>query len=171
MEFHELLEKRHSVRSYLPKPIEAEKIEKIIDAAISAPSAGNLQAYKIMVVKDKEKKKALYQVTRNQDMVLHAFVVLVFFADTKRSSSKYGERGALLYSIQDATIAAAYAQLEAENLGLGSVWIGAFEPKKVADILGASEFEIPIAIIPLGYPMEEQPTKRIRRDKKEIVRE
>lgn len=171
MDFHELLEERHSVRAYADKPVEKEKLERIIAAAVSAPSAGNLQAYKIVIVKDGKTKEALCRAALGQDSVLQAPVVLVFFADRSQSSRKYGERGASLYSAQDATIAAAYTQLEAANLGLGTVWIGAFEPEKVSEILGAEEGETPVAIIPIGYSAEKFRRPRIRREIWEMARE
>lgn len=171
MEFQELLEKRRSVRSYLDKPVEKEKLEKIIAAAFSAPSAGNLQAYKIVVVKDRKTREAVCRAALGQDSILQAPLALVFLADANRSSGRYGQRGESLYSIQDATIAAAYAQLEAANLGLCSVWIGAFEPEKVAEILGAEEGEMPVAIIPVGYAAEKSRPPRMRRGRTEMARE
>ncbi len=171
MEFRELLEKRHSVRAYAGRQVEKEKLEKIIAAAILAPSAGNLQAYKIVIVKDPKTRVAVCLASLGQDSILQAPTLLVFFADQNQSSRKYGERGANLYSIQDATIAAAYAQLEAADLGLGSVWIGAFEPEKVAEILGAEEGETPVAIIPVGYAAEKSRPPRMRRGRTEMARE
>lgn len=168
MEFQELLKKRHSIRAYMDKPVEKEKIDRILEAAFSAPSAGNLQAYKIVVVKDKKAKEALYYLALEQDSILQAPAVLVFFADANQSSAKYGKRGAELYCILDAAIAATYAQLEAANLGLGCVWVGAAEDEKIANLLGAKEGEKLVAILPIGYPAEPGSPKA-RRGKKEIV--
>lgn len=171
MEFQELLKKRHSVRAYSEKPVEKEKIGKLLEAIFSAPSAGNLQAYKVVIVKDEKTKEKIYHAALEQGPVLQAPIVLVFFADQNQSSRKYGERGANLYSLQDATIAAAYAQLAAADSGLGSVWVGAFDEIKVAKILDAKEGEIPIAVIPIGYPASEISFPRLRRKKSEIATE
>jgi nitroreductase len=65
---------------------------------------------------------------------------------------RFGERGRGLYSVQDATIACAYAQLAATALGLGSVWVGAFDPDEVRKIVGLPEAQQPVAILPIGYP-------------------
>lgn len=170
MEFWDLLEKRRSVRSYSGRQIPDSWLEKIISAALSSPSAGNRQSYKIAVVRDSRTKEALYQASLGQESLLSAPLLLVFFADENQCSAKYGERGANLYCVQDATIAAAYAQLAAADLGLGSVWIGAFEAGKVAEILKAQKGETPVAIIPLGYPAE-NPARHKSRQKSEIVRE
>ncbi len=172
MKFCELLEKRKSIRTYTNAPIEKEKLDKIIEAAFSAPSAGNLQAYKILIVKNEKIKKALYYACLEQNSILSAQIILVFCTDKEQSAKKYGTRGENLYCLQDATIAAAYAQLEITNLGLGSVWIGAFEDKKVAEILKIESGKIPIAIIPIGYPVEnEKARERIRKAKNEMVKE
>ena len=151
MEFSELLEKRRSVREYAETPVEKEKIEKIVNAAFAAPSAGNLQSYKIIIVRDKKAKEALSEAANSQKSILLAPVVLAFFADQSHSSKRYGVRGINLYAIQDATIAAAYAQLAAADLGLSSVWVGAFEPDKVSKILGAEQGEYPVALLPVGH--------------------
>ncbi|MFH1306377.1 MAG: nitroreductase family protein [Candidatus Micrarchaeota archaeon] len=171
MEFSTLLQKRHSVRAYMEKEVEEEKLQKIISASLSAPSAGNLQAYKIFVIKNKEKKKQLGNASLGQECVQNAPIVLIFIADKMQSGGKYGSRGENLYSLQDATISASYAQLAAADLGLGSVWIGAFEPEKVAKIIGIDTNNfLPVAIIPIGYTAE-APEERERREKEKIVKE
>ncbi len=168
MEFELLINKRRSVRSYLDSVPEKEKIDKVISAALRAPSAGNLQSYKIAIVGDKMLKQQLYSVCHNQRWVLKSQILLVFIADPSHAAQKYGQRGVELYAIQDATIAAAYAQLEAANLGLGSVWVGSFESEKVSGILNLAKDEIPIAILPIGHAAEEPPLKE-RRSRADIV--
>lgn len=150
MEFFEVLGKRHSVRAFLDKPVDGKKIGRILDACNSAPSAGNLQAYEIFVVTDTERKTGLADAALGQSFVAKAPVVLVFLAAPKASGSRYGKRGENLYCIQDATIAAAYSQLAAAALGLGSAWVGAFDEDGVSKALDA-EGLIPVAIIPIGY--------------------
>jgi len=168
MEFLEVIKKRHSIRAYKDKEIEEEKLQKILEVANSAPSAGNLQAYEIFVVKDSEKKNAISVSAGDQEFIAEASVVLVFCSNPKRSSWKYGKRGEELYSLQDATIAAAYAQLAATELNLSSCWVGAFNEDEVLKILGCSKVLIPRVIIPIGYPAEE-PDITPRRNLKDIV--
>lgn len=162
MEFFELINKRHSIRSFQHnKAIEKEKLEQILNTVNRAPSAGNLQAYEIVVVRSASIRAALAEAALYQHYVAEAPVVLVFFANKARSASKYGQRGAELYSIQDATIACAYAQLAATALGLGSVWVGAFDERAVAKILNVPDSWRPIAILPIGYPaIEPEPATR-----------
>ncbi|MBT5710155.1 nitroreductase, partial [Candidatus Poribacteria bacterium] len=95
-------------------------------------------------------------------------VVLVFLAHPLRSAPKYGSRGADLYSVQDATIACAYAQLAATDLGLSSCWIGAFAPEPVAEAVNAPKHLTPVAMLPLGYAAEE-PGPTTRRGVRDIV--
>ncbi len=154
MDFFDLIEKRRSVRSYSQRPIEEAKLNRIMDAANSAPSAGNLQAYEVFVVKGDSKKKALASAAQDQDFITGAPVCLVFFSNPRRSSVRYGKRGETLYSVQDATIAATFAMLAAVDLGLSTVWLGAFDDKEVCDIFGVESLQ-PIAILPVGYPAEE----------------
>jgi len=127
-----------------------------------------LQAYEIFLVQDENKKRELALASFAQSFVAEAPVVLVFCANPGRSEKRYGKRGKNLYCIQDATIAAAYAQLAAVDLGLGSCWVGAFDEKEVLRILGNPEGLIPVAIIPIGYPAE-QPPSTGRRKLEDIV--
>lgn len=162
MTFFETIKNRHSIRSYIQKEVEDWKIEQILAAANSAPSAGNLQAYDIFIVRNKVKKQELAQVAGGQYFISEAPLVLIFCSVSSRSSSKYGLRGAELYCIQDATIAAAYGQLAATALGVASAWVGAFDEQGVIHVLDLkSEFR-PIIIMPLGYS-DEQPEITPRR--------
>jgi len=151
MDFFEVLEKRHSTRSFKEKMVEEEKLIKLLKAINSAPSAGNIQSYKIFIARKQELKEKLSSAALSQTAILQAPVVLVFCADTKASASKYGSKGELLYCIQDASIAAAYCQLAATALGLSTVWIGAFNEKETGKVFGIPGHLKPIALIPLGY--------------------
>jgi len=168
MDIFEVLKKRHSVRRFKKKEIEKDKIEKLLKAANSAPSAGNLQAYRIFLVRDKSKRERLARAALDQDFVAQAPVDLVFCADLARSSQGYGTRGETLYSIQDATIACAYVHLAAIDLGLGSVIVGAFDEAEVGRILNIPSGLRPIIILPLGYP-DEAPEKTSRRSLNDLV--
>ncbi|MCL6641958.1 MAG: nitroreductase family protein [Candidatus Bipolaricaulota bacterium] len=154
MEFFKVLQERHSIRAFAERPVEPEKLRALLEAANRAPSAGNLQAYKIYVVTRPTTLKALMRAAFEQKFVAQAPVVLVFCADPKRSASSYGERGATLYSVQDATIACAYVQLAATALGLGSVWVGAFDEDAVRKALEIGRELVPVALLPVGYAAE-----------------
>lgn len=167
MELQRLIKERRSIRAYQKREIEEEKLKQILEAARSAPSAGNLQAYKICVVKEKQAREKIAEAA-NQEFLATAPVILVFLQDSNQSSQKYSRRGESLYSIQDATIACAYAQLSAADLGLGAVWVGAFDEEEVAKIIGLPSNLRPIAILPIGYPAE-KPFVTNRRPLSELV--
>lgn len=169
MDLFEVIAKRRSIRAFQGRPIEPEKLQAILEAARQAPSAGNLQAYVIYQVTDPARRRALAQAA-DQEFIAQAPVVLVFCAHPARSAVKYGPRGERLYALQDATIAAAYAQLAAAALGLGSVWVGAFADGAVARALDLPAGLWPIALLPIGYPAE-APTPPARRPLAEIVRQ
>ncbi len=162
MEFSDLIIKRRSIRAFKEKDVDETIIQKIMNEINQAPSAGNLQSFRVFVIKDRDTKMSLSRAAYDQEYIYQAPVVFVFCADRKRSERKYGKRGWELYSIQDATIAATFAILSIANLGLGSVWIGAFDENMVSKILKIGEEMRPIAIIPFGYSDEtpEYPGRR-----------
>ena len=151
---NDVFKRRHSVRNFLKREVETEKLEEILETVNSAPSAGNLKAREIIVVKEPEIKKKLAKAAYGQDFLAMAPVVLVFFSAPSRSARKYGKRGKDLYSLQDATISASFAWLQAVMLGLSCCWVGAFEESQVKDILGIKGDWRPVALLPLGYSAE-----------------
>jgi nitroreductase len=170
MDLFDAIHERRSIRSYHPKPVEAEKLTRVLESARQAPSAGNLEAFEIVVVRDAAIRSRLARAALGQKFIAQAPVVLVFCADTRRSAAAYGERGGSLYCVQDATIAASFAWLAATALGLGSVWIGAFDEAAVGALLAAPPHLRPVAILPVGYPAEEaEPSAR--RSLAELVRD
>jgi nitroreductase len=154
MDYFEVVKSRRSVRAFQTQPVEEEKIRRIIETVNLAPSAGDLQAYKIVVVKDPKRRNALAKAAWDQGFIAEAPVSLVFLAHPERSSRKYGQRGSELYCLQDAAIAASYAQLAATALGLASTWVGAFDDESVAKTVEATGTERPVAILPIGYAAE-----------------
>jgi nitroreductase len=160
MEFAALIRARRSVRAFTDQPVEPEKIRAIIEAVSTAPSAGNLQAYEIYEVTAPRCRAALAHAA-NQTFIAQAPVCLVFCANPGRSSRKYGARGRELYSLQDATIAATYAMLAVADLGLATVWVGAFDDDQAASAIGAPGDWRPVAILPIGYAAETpEPSQR-----------
>jgi nitroreductase len=154
MDFREVIETRFSVRSFQSTPVGDAALQGILEAANNAPSAGNLQAYEIVVIRDAERKKQLAQASLEQWFIAQVPVVVVFLANPDRNRSKYGSRGAELYSLQDTTIACAYAQLAATAAGLGTCWIGAFDEDAVRRVVFAPAAWRPVAILPIGIPAE-----------------
>ncbi len=170
MDFFEVVEKRQSIRKYEDREFGRQEMRHILDAINAAPSAGDLQGYEVVIVADRADRANLSRAAYDQTSIVEAPVSLVFCADHARSAGKYGKRGADLYSVQDATIAAAYCQLAATALGLATVWIGAFDTKLVSEAIKAPDFVTPVAIIPIGYAAE-QPEHTPRRDVFDLIRE
>jgi len=168
MKVFEAIKKRRSIRKFnSTKEVTDEQIEKLLEAARWAPSAGNLQSWFFVVVRDSKIKEQLVGAARGQDFIAEASVIIVSCADLERSSSRYGNRGSSLYAFQDATIATQNLWLATTEMGLGTVWVGAFDEDKVARILNLASHLRPIAIFPIGYPAE-SPEPPPRRQIKEI---
>jgi nitroreductase len=161
MEFQQLLTQRRSVRAYAPRAVERDLLEKVLSAATLAPSAGGLQAYRMHVVLEPGLRQGLAAAAHGQDFLAHAPAVLVFCADLDRARD-YGVKREGNYSVQDALIAMAYAQLAAADLGLGTCWVGAFDAAVAATVLGLPDTERPVALMPIGYGAEvpEKPARR-----------
>lgn len=167
MTLWQAIQARRSVRAYQDRDIEPEKLEAVLRAANQAPSAGNLQAYEIHLIRDLPTKRALAAAALDQRFVAQAPVVLIFCAHPARSA-KYGARGAQLYSVQDATVAAAYAQLAATAQGLATCWVGAFDDEGVIRAARLPAGQRPVAMLPLGYPAED-PAPTPRRPLEQLV--
>ncbi len=161
-DFFETVRHRHSVRRFRSdRPVEREKLHAILEMASAAPSAGDLQAYRIIVVSSEEGRQALSQIAGDQTFLAETSACLVFCADPLRSATQYGDRGRELYSVQDATIAATYAQLATVAAGLGSTWVGSFDEKALVERLNLEASLRPVAILAVGYPAEwPEPTPR-----------
>ena len=168
MDLFETIKDRRSVRAYQSREVESEKLNRILATALQAPSAGNLQAFRVYVIRDPKRKQALAAAAWGQGFLAQAPVVLVFCADRERAASKYRKRGEQLYSLQDATIAAAYVQLAATALGLATCWVGAFADDQVGQVVHGPSGQHPVAMLPVGYPAE-TPTPTTRRSMEELV--
>ncbi len=166
MEFYKLLTARHSVRCYLPQPVPQELITTILEAVRTTPTAGNFQAYQVYVVRGPERMQQVAAATFDHGWVAQAPMALVICTDASRCQYDGPEHWAL----QDASIAATIAHLAAASLGLGSCWVGAFVPQKLAEVIHAAEGHTPLALLTIGYA-DEQPQPMPRRDMSEFVHE
>lgn len=163
MDFWEVVTSRYSLRDFAAgRDVSDQDLEKILQAAVRAPSAGNMQAWFFAVVRNHDKKKALAVAALDQEFVAQAPVAVVVLADPRRSAARYGERGAKFYCLLDAAAACENLLLAATALGLGGCWVGAFDDEKVIQILGLPHLR-PIAIIPLGHPAGPPEEKSSRR--------
>jgi len=169
MEVFEAILKRRSVRNFEKREIPKEKIEKLKEALIWAPSAGNLQARRFYFVFNEEIKKKLAVAALNQNFIAQAPLVIVGCCDLEKISW-YGERGRNLYTICDVSAAIENLLLMATAEELGACWVGAFDEEKVSKILSLSQNERPIAIIPVGFP-KEIPFPPEREPKENLIKE
>lgn len=165
--FFELLNKRRSIRDFKESTVEESKLNKILEACNLAPSSGGLQTFEIYQIKNREMKEKLSLAARDQTFVAKAPLLLVFCANPSRSIERFGERSQL-FSVQDATIAAAYAQLTVNTLGLSTVWVGAFDEKQVSAILNIPQGQRPVAMLPIGYE-NEKPKEKTTRGSKDLL--
>ncbi|MBI2264438.1 MAG: nitroreductase family protein [Armatimonadetes bacterium] len=170
MSFSDLVSERCSIRAFKSRALDKSAISQILQVTAKAPSAGNLQAYEVVLIQDSRRRQVLADAAWGQDFIAKAPVVLVFFADPKLSASRYGNRGIELYCLQDATVAAAYTQLAVTDLGLGSVWVGAFQDEAVREAVDAPKDLVPVCILPIGYP-DESPRPTPRRSLRDLVKE
>ena len=159
MELLEAIKGRRSVRAFKQQDVPEETVEKLIDAARHAPSAGNIQPWEFVIVRNLEVKRKLARAALNQAFVEEAPVVIVVCANERRSSMGYGFRGKTLYCIQDTAAATQNILLTAYSLGLGACWIGAFNEDEAKQALNAPEGIRTVAIIPVGYS-DETPSHR-----------
>ncbi len=153
MEVFEAILKRRSVRRFKDSQIPREKIERLKEALIWAPSAGNLQARKFYFVFNEELKEKLAEAALNQDFISEAPLVVVGCCDLEKISW-YGERGKNLYTICDVAASIENLMLLATAEGLGSCWVGAFDEEKVIKILNLPKNERPIVLVPVGLPAQ-----------------
>jgi len=170
MEFFDVIHARHSIRAFQPKEVEEDKLRQILETANAAPSAGDLQAYEIYLVRKPEQKRALARAALQQDFIAAAPVVLVFCTNPSRNQGRYRERGIRLYSVQDASVACTFAMLAVTALGLATVWVGAFSDEEVARIIGTPKGVTPVAMLPIGYAGE-TPETTPRRSLRDLVHE
>ncbi len=163
------IKSRRSIRSFEDRDVPDGALETLIEAASCAPSAGNIQPWIFVIVKEPETRHWLAQAALRQTFIQKAPIVLVVCADEVRSSVRYGDRGRSLYCIQDTSAAVENIILSAHSLGLGACWVGAFREEEVRQILRIPEGVRPVAIVPVGYPAE-SPRPRRKRPFQEILR-
>ena len=140
---------RRSQRKFEIKDVEDWKLDIIFAAADTAPTAGGFQGFDIFHIKNENMKIKLVVAANNQPYV-NAPVVLVFCMNPARVKMKFPSGTLKKFSIQDATLAAAYAQLAAHSLGLSSIWIGMIDEIKVMETIGTDL--LPSSILCIGYP-------------------
>jgi nitroreductase len=150
MEFEGVIRSRKSIRDYINRKVEDEKINFVLECARLAPSWTNKQCWQFIVVKDKKIIKDLSKTSIINRWLKNVPVIIVACGDPKKS----GFRNDIDYYIVDVSIALEHLVLAATDKGLGTCWIGGFNEKKVKEILEIPEYIRVIALTPLGYAAE-----------------
>ncbi|NLJ87857.1 MAG: nitroreductase [Epulopiscium sp.] len=165
MSFLELAKKRYSVRSYLDRPVEKEKLLQVLEAARIAPSAVNKQPWNFIVVTNENTKNKIAE-TYPREWFKTAPAVIVVCGDHSKSWKRKDGKD---HCNIDVAIAIDHMTLAATDLGLGTCWVCAFDAKQCHKILGLPENLEVIALIPIGYPADTAPENKNRMDISEIV--
>ncbi|NPV42029.1 MAG: nitroreductase [Anaerolineae bacterium] len=157
---------RKSVRAYLDKPVEEEKLNAVLEAARLAPSASNRQEWRFVIVREKEARNQVAMAAGQQLFIAQAPVIIAACAETDGHIMTCGEP---CYPI-DVAIALDHLTLRAVELGLGTCWIGKFNADEVKKILGIPDEIKVVQLMPLGYPVEPDAIQKKRRAFAEIVK-
>ena len=161
-----VMARRRSTRKFARTEVEEWKVDKILAAADTAPTAGNFQGFRVFYVRNAGAKQALAEAANGQQCV-NAPVVLVFCMEPSRVKMRFPPAVLEKFSLQDATLAAAYSQLAASALGLSSIWIGMMDEGLVMEVLGTGLR--PSSILCVGYPAKKRPPKS-RRHLRDLIR-
>jgi nitroreductase len=153
----ELIKSRRNVTQFLPKFVSWENISRVLDAGRHAPSCGNLQNWKFIVVIKPEVKHGLAAACYDQYDIAAAFALIVVCAEPEKAERYYGEKGRTLYTAQNCAAATQNMLLEAHSLGLATRWVGAFAEDQIKSLLKIpSEVEVH-TIVALGYAKDVPP--------------
>lgn len=153
MDTYEAILTRRSIRRFQDRPVKREQLEKLLEAARWAPSAGNLQPWVFVVVTAADARAALAAAAFGQRFVAEAPAV-IGVAAAPPEDSPYGLRGRELYCLQDTAAAVQNVLLAAHAMGLGACWVGAFDDGAVARALDLRRGERPVALVPVGVPAQ-----------------
>jgi len=148
MDVRKAIQSRRSIRAYDSREVEEDKLVRVLDSGRLSPSAGNRQERRFIVIRDAKKRQSLSEAARNQRFVAQAPVVIAACSVETEYTMSCGQ---LAYPI-DTAIAVDHMTLSAVEEGLGTCWIGAFDEKKVKEILNVPDNVRVVALLPLGYP-------------------
>ena len=157
MDVFEAIKTRRSIRKYLSVPVEWEKVGRVLEAGKAAPSAGNLQDWRFLVITDKGQKQCIAHAAMEQNWMVEAPIHIVILGVLDKAKRLYGVRGERLYMIQDCAAAAQNMLLTAHALGLGSCWVGSFDEDALRRCFFIPDEVIPQSIVTIGYADEVVP--------------
>lgn len=176
MKFSELVKKRQSIRKYSSRRIPRELIDECLEAARQAPSACNSQPWSFIVVDDEDKKNEIVEKTMSGIYSMNKFVKTapVIIVVITEQSVYYARMGGMLrdvkYNLIDIGIACDHLILQAEELGLGTCWLGWFNERAMKKVLGLPKSTKIDVVISLGYPDESMEQREKKRKGLEEIR-
>lgn len=165
MEYLDLIRERYSVRAYKADPVEDEKLGRVLEAARLAPTAANRQPFQLLVIHTEGREEELNEIYGKRWFVEPPIVICACGLPEQGWVRRDGKS----YVDVDVAIAMDHLILAAANEGLGTCWVGAFDPDAARAVLGLPDEVEPIAFTPLGYPADEPKPKR-RKSLDELVR-
>lgn len=151
MELDNIIHTRRTCRDFKKKDISIGTIGEVLDISRFAPSAGNIQNWYFIIVKDSEKKEALADICKGQAWIADAPALIIICNKSEECTNKFKEKGEK-FSIQNCAIISSYITLKATDLGLGTAMIGAFDEDQVRRVLDIPNNICPEGIIAIGYP-------------------
>src|SRR3989338_7730552 len=167
MELDQVIKERKSVRKFKSLNVPWYIISERLEAAIQAPSSGNVQNWRFIIIRNKETREKIAKICDEQYWMLKAPMLIVVCSEVTKIKRMFGARGEALYAVQNCSAAIQNMLLKAHELGLGTTWIGAFDETKLREILSIEEIARPQAVFAIGYP--ESYEEKSRREPLETV--
>lgn len=165
MDFKDLVKMRYSVRKYEDKEVKRETLEAFLEVVRNAPSASNRQPWHFIVLTKEDVKNKVCE-TYKLDWITKAPVIIVACGDHSESWKRDDGKD---HCDIDVSIAIDHLTLAAVEKGLGTCWVCAFDAKKVSEVLELPSHLEPIALIPIGYPLDKDVRAKKRKDFEEIT--
>lgn len=159
MNIFDAIVNRKNVLKFKKDPVDDKLIGAMLHMATHAHSAGEMQEWNFLVVRDEGRKEKLYEAALEHPRIKEAPVVIVVCADLEKASMRYQKRGEVFYAVQDTAAATMLMEVVANALGLGTVWVGSFDEERVKDILFLPDKLRPVAMVAVGYPAESEERK------------
>jgi nitroreductase len=165
MEFSKLIRERYSVRGYKPDPVEEEKLAQVLEAARLAPTAANRQPFQLIVIRTAGREEDLSRIYGRGWFTQAPLVICACGVPREGWVRRDGKN----YTDVDVAIVMDHLILAAADAGLGTCWVGAFNPHAAREVLGLPDDVEPIAFTPLGYP-DREPGEKKRKPLDDLVR-
>jgi nitroreductase len=165
MDFAELVLARYSVRAYKMDEVPEESLAMVLEAARLAPTAANRQAFQLIVIRTAGREAELHKIYGREWFAQSPLVICACGLPGENWTRRDGKN----YNDVDVAIVMDHLTLAAADLGLGTCWIGAFDPDAAREVLGLPDEVEPVAFTPLGYPAD-SPRPKKRKALDELVR-